>query len=106
MPSPTAYFDFHDRVAKLRDNRLVAKGVYNVLASNGCNNIVVRVPDLRYIEEVLHVQFKLTDFDCSTDYLIGPEMNKKIIGNLVGFSLYVVTRGRSLDVTVIAIGPP
>ena len=103
-----AFFDWHDRVAKLRDGRLIAYGEYKELISSrsGCIGIVVRVPDLRYIEHVLDVEFKLENFNCSTDFLIGPEMNKTINGNLVGMSLYIVTAGNTLTAKVIAIGPP
>ena len=102
-----AYFNFYDRIAKLRDNRLIAKGVNKIPSTNGCAGYLVRVPDLRYIEEVIHMQFVLDNFNCTTEYLIGPEMNKKIVGNLVGFSLYVVTAtSQSIQTTVLAIGPP
>ena len=106
MPIPTPYFFYNKMVAKLRDGRLIAKGVTKQLASAGCIAIIVRVPDLREIEEIIEVEFNLTGFNCTTEYIIGPEMNKKIVGNLVGFSLYVVTAGASLETTVLAIGPP
>lgn len=107
MSAPTPYFNWHDRVAKLRDGRLIAYGEYKQLVGQtGCVGIIVRVPDLRYIEYVLDVEFHLDGFNCSSNYLMGPEMNKKISGNLVGMSLYVVTSGNSLTTKVIAIGPP
>ena len=108
MPVPTPYFNFNELVAKLHDNRLIAKGIniQKVASPGGCIAILVRVPDLRYIEQVLDVEFHLDGFDCSTNYVIGPEMNKKIVGNLVGMSLYVVSTGQSLTTSVIAIGPP
>jgi len=102
-----AYFTEHARVATLRDGRVIAQAKnYRVLATSACTGITVRVPDLRYIEYVLNVQFHMYNFDCSTNYIIGPDMNKKISGNLVGMSLYVITTGTTLIAEVIAIGPP
>ena len=103
-----AFFDWHDRVAKLRDNRLIATGEYSELVTSrsGCIGIVVRVPDLRYIEHVIDVEFTLQGFNCTNNYLMGPEMNKTINGNLVGMSLYIITTGNTLTTKVVAIGPP
>jgi len=67
---------------------------------------VVRVPDLRYIEHVLDVELSLEHFNCKTEYIIGPPMNKTIDGNLVGMSLFVVSYGQTLTTKVVAIGPP
>lgn len=101
-----AYFTWNDRVAKLRDGRLIAKGQNYRVVTTGCVGVTIRVPDLRYIEQVLDVEFDLQGFNCTSEYIIGPDMNKKISGNLVGISLYVVSAGATLTVRVIAIGPP
>lgn len=95
-------------VAITRDGRVIAQGEakYIVTSRTGCIAINVRVPDLRMVEYVLNVQFSMTDFACATNYLIGPDMNKKISGNVVGMSLYVATTGTTLTAEVIAIGPP
>jgi len=96
------------RIAVLQEGRLVAYGENQqiITARSTCVAIQVRVPDLRIIEYVLDVQFEMTDLNCSTNCLIGPEVNKKIVGNVVGMSLYVVTAGTTLKTKVIAIGPP
>lgn len=100
-------FIAHDRVAYLRESQLVAMGQNRIILTQAaCIGINVRLPDLKYIEHVLHIQCDLSGFNCSSTYLIGEPVNKKIVGNIVGMSLYVVTNGTTLTVTVIALGPP
>ena len=104
----SAYFTHHDRVAYLREGQLVAQAENQVCLTprTGCVAINVRLPDLKYIERVLHIQCDLSGFNCVDTYLISEPVNKKISGNIVGMSLYIVTLGCTLKVDVIAIGPP
>jgi hypothetical protein len=100
-------FTRHDRVFITLDGRLVAQGVNSVFTdfARGCIEIDVRVPDLRMIEHVLHIQFKQTPLNCS--FPVYGVQNKKITGNVVGMTImgynYV---GTTLEVEVIAVGPP
>lgn len=97
-----------DVVAITRDGKVIAQGEaqYIVETPGGCLGLNVRVPDLRMIEYVLNVQLSMTGFNCTDNFLYGPDMNKKIVGNVVGMSLYVVTTGTTIKAEVIAIGPP
>ena len=96
-----ALYDSHEIVFITEDMRVVAKSrlcVYNRAAGVGIN---IRLPDLKYIENILHVQFEVhpdpTEF-------IGPFW-KRIDGNVVGMSIYQIT-GVTVCVDVIAVGPP
>ena len=95
-----ALYDSHEIVFITEDMRVVAKSrlcLYNRIG----NGINVRLPDLKYIENILHVQFEIhpdpTEFR-------GPFW-KKIDGNVVGMSIYQAT-GVTVCVDVIAVGPP
>ena len=103
MPEYFDSTDGHDIVAHLRDGRLMAMGQYTQLITQGNTNIVVRVPDLKYIEYVLQVEF-YSDPDINfADFAF---MDKKITGNIVGMTLYGASAGSTLTTQVIAIGPP
>lgn len=96
-----------DRVAHLRDGRVIARGYaeFNVpanLVAAQCN-AVVRVADLRMVEYVLQVEFYTRPF---CNILMHAPMNKKISGNVVGMSIYGVLAATTLGIEVIAIGPP
>lgn len=97
------YFDEHDIVATLRDGRVIAYGAYTQVVPAGASNIVVRVPDLKYVEYVLQVQH---DTDPDTELSSGSGQDKKITGNLVGLTLFGVAAGTTLTSKIIAIGPP
>ena len=102
-----ALFTSHDRVALLQDGRLIAKGTnYVIQAQDACYAVNVRVPDLRMIEYVLDVEFRLSNLDCT--YWVAEAVNKKITGNVVGMTIFVNARGtgNTIFVDVIAIGPP
>lgn len=107
---PTEYFDKHDIVATLRDGRLIAMGErqnINVAAGDGLFQLNVRLPDLKYIENIVNVQFDTTPLN-GTHYVGSPAQNKVISGNIVGLSLYLHNaNGLTLtSVEVKAVGPP
>ena len=96
-----ALYDSHEIVFITEDMRVVAKSrlcVYNRADAVGIN---VRLPDLKYIENILHVQFEIHP---DPTYLVGPFW-KRIEGNVVGMSIYQVS-GITVCVDVIAVGPP
>ena len=95
------YFDSHSIVGLTRDRRIIAKANYRQIVGNGMVPLTVRIPDLKYIENILHVQFEVHP-DPTT--LFGPFW-KKIDGNVVGMSIYQVT-GVTVCTEVIAVGPP
>ena len=103
----------HDQVAVLQDGRVIAMGKYYLKQAalfnevTGCENINVRVPDLRYIEYVLNIQFFYENANLCTEPIY-MAVNKKISGNVVGMTLWGADNagGGTLHVEVIAIGPP
>lgn len=87
-------------VALFQEGRLIGSGVTTVvLPEGGSYGITVRVPDLRYIEFVVHYEF-LTD--PATDP--GTPVNRGIRGNVVGFTLVGVGKGTTLTVMVLCVG--
>jgi hypothetical protein len=98
------YFDASDGhriVAHLRDGRVMALGRYSEVVTSGNHNVIVRVPDLKYVETVIQVEF-YTNPDTDADWW----GDKKITGNLVGLTVYGVTAGTTLTTEIVAIGPP
>ena len=97
-----------DEVAKLKDGRHIAMGKsWVVVTATGTGQptaINVRVPGLREIEYVLNVQFYTNPTSYAVDGL--NPMNKKIVGNLVGMTIYGIHATTTLTAEVIAIGPP
>jgi hypothetical protein len=97
-----ALYDSHEIVFITEDMRVVAKSrrcLYD--QAQGGIGINVRLPDLKYIENILHVQFEIHPDPTA---LIGPFW-KRIDGNVVGMSIYQLT-GVTVCVDVIAVGPP
>jgi len=97
-----AWFDENAIVATLQDGRVMAYAKRDMgVVSAGALPVAVRVPDLRLIEYVIQIQINV-------DPLVEPGfiVNKKITGNVVGFTLYAVSAGTTLNAEVIAIGPP
>ena len=95
--------DGHDIVAHLRDGRLMAMGQYTQEVNQGNTNVVVRIPDLKYIEYVIQVEFYTDPDQNFADFAF---MDKKITGNVVGMTLYGMAAATTLTTQVIAIGPP
>lgn len=135
MPSPNIYtnelFDSHAIVAHLRDGRVIAwsrRGYPATFGNDGeCDDWQQRVPDLKYIEYVLEVEFdwgiptsNKIDTSDGIQYkmMIYGEAGKRIMGNVVGMTLLgratnlsggtlqAKSFGTSVYVDVIAIGPP
>lgn len=101
------WFTRHDIVATLQDGRVIAMGRSYIVSGTDATTgqpINVRLPDLREIEYVLQVEF-YCDPDTFSPSHIGP-MDKKITGNVVGFTLFGMTATTTLTAEVIAIGPP
>lgn len=132
MPAVTdPLFDTHAVVAVLRDGRVIAESEYAAYASfasdGECDVWLQRVPDLKYIEYVLEVQFDWgiprgtktqTISDLEYKMNVYGEAGKSILGNVVGMTLLgLATRlsggtltgaayGTTVYAKVIAIGPP
>lgn len=101
-------FDENKIVAKLKDGRVIAKGtnskVTTQTGTGSADTILVRVPGLREIDEVMHVQFSTDPITYSVDGL--NPMNKHVEGNVVGMTIYGLNTTTTLTADVIAIGPP
>lgn len=101
----TQYFDHSDGhriVAHLRDGRVMALGRYTQsVVTQGNANVIVRIPDLKYVETVIQVEFYTNPDTYATWW-----GDKKITGNLVGLTVYGVNAGTSLTTEIVAIGPP
>ena len=98
-----ALYDSHEIVFITEDMRVVAKSRLCTIVGGQAawNGINVRLPDLKYIENILHVQLEIRPDPTS---IMGP-INKKIVGNVVGMSIYQAA-GVTVCVDVIAVGPP
>jgi len=95
--------DSHEIVFITEDMRVVAKSrlcIYGAVSGNW-SGINVRVPDLKYIENILHIQLEIHP----DPTMLSEPFNKHIEGNVVGMSLYQVA-GVTICVDVIAVGPP
>jgi len=95
------YYTTHSVVAELKDGRVIAKAAYTEVKASGTVNVVVRIPDLREVESILDVKFS-----SNPDISISHDMDHKITGNVVGFTVYTLSAGTTLTSEVIAIGPP
>lgn len=137
MPAPDIYdnelFTEHAIVATLRDGRVIAwsrRAAHADFGTDGeCDDWVQRVPDLKYIEYVLEVEFDYGELgdtsdkleesdDISYKMMIYEAVGKSILGNVVGMTLLgratnlsggtlqAISFGTSVYVDIIAIGPP
>lgn len=89
-----------DVVALFQEGRIIGSGVTTTVLPEGGNyGVTVRVPDLRHIEFVVHYEF-LTD--PVTDP--GTPVNRRIRGNVVGFTLIGVGKGTTLTAMVLCVG--
>jgi hypothetical protein len=98
-----ALYDSHEIVFITEDMRVVAKSrrcLYDL--QGGWMGLNIRLPDLKYIENILHVQFEIHPDPTN---VMGP-INKKIEGNVVGLSIYQDRTGATLCIDVVAVGPP
>ena len=88
-------------VATLLDGRTIAKGVTTtVVAASGTYYVTVTIPNLNFVEEVLHVEVH-TDPACAIESGFG---NKTITGNVVGITIAGVADGTTLITEIIAVG--
>lgn len=101
--NPTPHQDTHQVAGILWDRRVIAKSkAWYVVDSQSSIGINITLPDLKYIQTVLNIEF-YTDPDAWVYYTY---RDKKIHGNVVGFTLYAVSQGTTLTVEAVAIGPP
>jgi len=96
------WFDGSEVVGILKDGRIIAKAWRSAVVAAGNVNFVVRIPDLKYIDAVLNVEF----YSDPDTYIESGYMDKKISGNVVGMTIYGVHAGTTLTVEVVAVGPP
>jgi len=107
-------FEEHEVLAVLQDGRVIATGTnrlrkdYGEMFTGGCETLNIRVPDLRAIEYVIHVQLHYYPMACY--YPLYTAVNKKITGNVVGITIFgrnqISLPGVTLTAEVIAVGPP
>ena len=98
-----ALYDSHEIVFITEDMRVVAKSrLCTMGVAGGWQAFNVRLPDLKYIENILHIQLEVHP---DPSNLICP-INKKIVGNVVGMSIYQNATGATICIDVIAVGPP
>ena len=89
-----------DVVALFQEGRIIGSGIDTTVFNAGGNvAILVRVPDLRYIEFVIHYEF-------ITDPIVDPgnPTNRRIYGNVVGFTLVGLGGGTTLTTMVLCSG--
>lgn len=92
----------HDILTQHHDGRVTAMGRNYIVDNNGGQVALnVRVPDLREIEYVTHVQLTFLPLTGHAGVL-----NKKITGNVVGMTIHTVGAGTTIFAEVQAIGPP
>lgn len=92
----------HDILTQHHDGRVTCMGKNYATDIDGGNiSINVRVPGLREIEYVTHIQLR---FDPITTH--GGVLNKKITGNVVGMTIMNIGAGTTYIVEVQAIGSP
>jgi len=87
-------------VGTLLDGRTIAKGVTTQVVAMGATYVTVTIPNLNFIEEILHVQVH-TDPACDIESNFG---NKNITGNVVGVTIAGVGAGTTLTTEIIALG--
>jgi len=101
-----AHYDSHEIVFITEDMRVVAKSRHCItLIGQFLGALNVRLPDLKYIENILHIQFEIHPDPIPGNY--GPFW-KRIDGNVVGMSIYMAIGPTvsQICVDVIAVGPP
>jgi len=85
-----------------KEGMVIARGRTVEVATGGGNWAVnVRVPDLKEVLAVLHIQWESNP----ATYVTGIYGKKKITGNVVGMTLQGPAAGTTLTTEVVAIGP-
>lgn len=87
-------------VATLFDGRTVAKGVTTQVVELGDTYVTVTIPNLNFIEEVLHVEV----YTNPETYIESGFGNKNIVDNVVGMTIAGVGEGTTLTAEIIAVG--
>lgn len=102
-----AYFDSHHIVFITEDMRVAAYAKRCVMDEGqaGWIAFLIRLPDLKYIEDVIHIQCTVNPLPADPTKFFEP-INKKIVGNVVGMSIYNNTAHTTICIEVIAVGPP
>lgn len=101
-------------IAWLRDRRLIAIAETNGAVTTGVASypgqtplaLYATLPDLRQIDWVIDINLFT---DPSADMCLGAPFNKKISGNIVGFTVVGMTgfaTGTTVFAEVCAVGPP
>lgn len=86
-------------VATLQDGRTLAKGVTTVAVIWDAV-VEVTIPHLRYIEEIINIQWNTQG--PPVDYVdLG---NKTVVGNVVGITVTGAGTGTTLTLEILAIG--
>lgn len=89
-----------DRVVTiLPDGRTMAKGVTTQVVAAGNAYINVTIPNLRYIEEVIHIEGFF-----NPETLFTSTGQKNVSGNTVGVTIYDLLASTTLTLEIIAIG--
>ena len=103
--------DVHQWIGTLLQGRHIAMGKNYVVTTfpaqtgtDGCVALNVRVPDLRRIDYILHIQFRMSPMVCEQP--VYEAVNKVITGNVVGMTIFgaVFATGTTLQAEVIAAG--
>lgn len=89
-------------IARTKDGKVIAVGITKtqIIAAAGDVAVLVRVPDLNLIDYVLDINFYMEPVRDQHGIV-----NKKVSGNVVGFTLMGLEDGTTLTSEVIAIGP-
>ena len=102
-------YDTHAWIGSLTQGRHIAMGKNFVVTTfgggqGGCEVLNVRIPDLRAIDYILKVQFRMDPLSCALPVYCA--VNKKITGNVVGMTIFGAANatGTTLLAEVIAVG--
>jgi len=91
-------------VGTLVDGRTLSKAsnVVTVPIGGGHISMTITFPELRQIDAVLQIQVDKTDPPVRIEGAVGT--HKNIVGNVVGFTIFVVSAGTTLTATAVAVG--
>ena len=104
--------DVHQWIGTLRQGHHIAMGKNYVVTTfprsqqftDGCVALNVRVPDLRRIDYILDIEFRMSPLVCEQP--VYEAVGKVITGNVVGMTILgaLFTTGTTLQAEVVAIG--
>lgn len=102
----SSLFQTHFQLGRLPTRQVIAKATNSVVTvfPGGCAALNVRLPDLKMIDHVIHVEFSMSPLNCAQP--IYEAVNKRITGNVVGMTIMGAAFGTGTTVTaeVVAIG--